>query len=171
MHFKGFIVTKEIPTEEKISNMLQPYYYGNDDAGFSWDWYQIGGRFGGEIKIKFNPNENEDNWYVCHDRNNKYFISQAINELKKNIKQFYDELDWLIYMGLRENILYVDGGYYNDMIDFDITDCYLVIDDDENLYLKESWNGNEWKTNDNFDEQIKKIDLKDKFITIIDFHD
>ena len=74
-------------------------------------------------------------------------------------------------MGLRENILYVDGGYYNDMIDFDITDCHLVIDDAENLYLIESWNGNEWKPNDNFNEQIKKIDLKDKFITIIDFHD
>lgn len=171
MHFKGYIITKEIPTEEKLEKILEPYYYENDkESLISWDWWQIGGRFGGKIKIKFDPNTNEDNWYCFHDRNHKYFICSMLDKIKENLK-FYEELDILQYMGLSEHTLYVDGGYYNDMIDFDITDCYMVIDDEEKLYLAESWNGTDFKQNDEYEKQLKQIDLKDKFITIIDFHE
>lgn len=169
MHYKGYIITKELPTEEKLADILEKYREDEETKEFEWDWWQIGGRYGGKIKINFNPDTNEDGWYCFRNRNNKYFISEALNELKEVIEHYY-ELDWLKYMGLRENVLYVDGGYYNDMIDFDITNCCLVIDDKENLYLRESWNGNNWITNDNFDDKVKEIELNDKFITIIDFH-
>ena len=46
-----------------------------------------------------------------------YFISQAINELKEKIEPYYDELEWLKYMGLREKVLYVDGAFYKDMVE------------------------------------------------------
>lgn len=173
MHYKGYVITKKIPTEEKLNEILRPYFEENEDnqTGFSWDWWQIGGRYGGNIKINFNPEDNEDDCYMFRNRNNKYFISEALNDLKEKIKPYYDELDWLQYMGLRENLLYVDGAYYKDIIDFDITNCYVVIDEEQNVYAKEIWNGNDWVETKDFEEKIKNINLEDKFITIIDFHD
>lgn len=172
MHYKGHLVTKKLPTDDEISKLLEKYREDFDkEQEFAWDWYEIGGRYGGKIKINFNPDDNEDNWYCFRDRNNKYFISQAINELKEKIKPYYDELEWLKYMGLREKILYVDGAFYKDMINFDLSDCFVVIDDEENLYVRQQWKNHEWIENKQFDDKVSKIDLKDKFITIIDFHD
>ena len=74
-------------------------------------------------------------------------------------------------MGLREKVLYVDGAFYKDIINFDLSDCFAVIDDKETLYVRKKWNGDDWIKNEKFDDEISKIDLKDKFITIIDFHD
>ena len=170
MHYKGHLITKKLPTEDQLSKILDKYYYENDNEKFSWDWYQVGGRYGGQIKIKFNPDTNEFNWYSFKNRNNKYFISYILNKLKAK-DYLFDELDYMIYMGLRENVLYVDGGYFNDTINFDITECFLVIDDDENIYVRETWENEQWVKHNDFDENVKKIDLKDKFITIIDFHD
>ena len=173
MHYKGYLITKELPTNERIEEILKKYNdeEENNNSGFEWDWFIIGGRYGGKIKIKFDPNENEDNWYMFKDRNNKYFISQMLNEIKAMKEAYYDELDYLIYMGLRENKLYVDGAYYKDMIDFDIIDCYLVIEEDEYINVREKWVGDNWIENKKFDDEVKQLDLKDKFITIIDFHD
>jgi hypothetical protein len=173
MHYKGYVITKRIPTNEEIAKILEKYRETDGPCiyGFEWDWYEIGGRYGGKLKINFNPEENEDNLYCFKDRNNKYFISQIINEIKETTSRFYEELDYLKYMGLRDNTLYVDGAYFNDIIDFDITQCYLVIDGNEKLYVREIWDEHNWVKQENFEDEIKKIDLKDKFITIIDFHD
>lgn len=172
MHYKGHLITKKLPTSDEISKILEKYREKYDEEQeFAWDWYMIGGRYGGEIKINFNPDENEDKWYCFEDRNNKYFISEAINEIKEMHGSFYDELEWLEYMGLRENVLYVDGAYYKDMINFDLSDCFVVIDDEENLYVRQQWKNHDWIENKQFDDKVSKIDLKDKFITIIDFHD
>lgn len=170
MHYKGHLVTKKIPTENEISEILEKYREDLDKIQeFAWDWYQIGGRYGGEIKIQFDY-KNEDNMFLFRKRNHKYFISNILDEIEEKGKP-YEELDYLMYMGMYDNLLYVDGGYYNDMIDFEIDDCYLVIDDNETLYVREKWNGKDFIKQNDFDEKVKKIDLKDKFITIIDFHD
>lgn len=172
MHYKGYLITKKLPTIDEISKILEKYRENLEEKQeFAWDWWQIGGRYGGKIKINFNLNEYEENNCLFQNKNNKYFISEAINELKENIKPYYEELDWLKYMGLRENVLYVDGAFYKDMINFDLAECFLVIDDKEKLYVRESWNGENWLKNEKFDDEIKEIDLTDKFITIIDFHD
>lgn len=169
MHYKGHIITKKLPTNEELSKILEKYREDGTKE-FEWDWWQIGGRYCGKIKINFNPNENEENYYLFRQRNNKHFISQILNEVKEN-NTYYEELDYLKYMGLRENILYVDGGYFKDMIDFEIDNCYVVIDDNGNLYVREHWDGEHWIEYKDFEETVKKIDLTDKFITIIDFHD
>lgn len=170
MHYKGHLVTKKIPTENEISEILEKYREDLDKIQeFAWDWYQIGGRYGGKIKIKFDY-KNEDDMFLFKKRNHKYFISNILDETEEKGKP-YEELDYLMYMGMYDNLLYVDGGYYNDMIDFEIDNCYLVIDDNETLYVREKWNGEDFIKQNDFDDKVKKIDLKDKFITIIDFHD
>lgn len=170
MHCKGYLITKEIPTEQKLNRILEKYSSEKvNDEKFEWDWWQIGGRYGGKIKIKFNPDENEDKYYCGRDRNHKYFISNILDDIKINCK-WYEELDYLQYMGLNDNILYVDGGYYSDMLEFEIDNCYLVIDDEENLYVREVWENGHWIEDNDFDNKVKNIDLKRKFITVIDFH-
>lgn len=175
MHYCGYIITDKIPTKEEISSILEPYNENNhDNLEFSWDWYQIGGRYGGMLKIHFNPNENEDNWYCGehHERNYKYFISNKLDELKEKFSRLYwDELEIMLYMGLNDKVLYVDGAYYKDIYDFDITNCCFVIDNEKNLYSRESYKNGAFVTDCDFDEKVKKIMLEDKFITVIDMHD
>lgn len=173
MHYCGYIITEKIPTDEEIEEILEPYNENiqDEDLGFSWDWFQIGGRYGGKLKIKFDPSENEDNWFMGekHERNYKYFISDKLKELKESLK-FYDELENMLYMGLQERVLYVDGAYFENIYNFDITNCGFVIDNDKNLYSRELWENHNWVTDDKFDEKVKKIDLKNKFITVVDIH-
>lgn len=172
MHFKGHIITKKIPTQKKLERILSKYredFDRKDKVDFEWDWWQIGGRYGGKINIRFDPNENEDEYFLFRTRNHKYFIINILDNIKKNIT-FYDELDYLLYMGLNDKILHVDGGYFKDMIDFDITGCFLVIDDEENLYVREYWSGENWISDNDFDKKVKAINLEGKFITTIDFH-
>ena len=68
MHYCVQLLTKELPSEEDIRKIMQPYnddvVYGNDDEEdenveiirpvFTWDWYQIGGRYKARIKIATN---------------------------------------------------------------------------------------------------------------------
>ncbi len=169
MHYKGHLITNELPTNDTIQKILGKYSESEPSLKiFEYDWYDVGGRFAGKIKIKFNPEKNEDNYFLFRHRNNKYFISDLINSLDNNSLK-YDELDFLKYMGLNDNILYVDGGYYKDMINFKLDDCYVVITENEAI-PREVWTGDDWIANNNFDKKISKLSLDDKFITIIDFH-
>ena len=65
MHYCVQLLTKELPSEEDIRKIMQPYnddvVYGNDEEDenveiirpvFTWDWYQIGGRYAGRLKLK-----------------------------------------------------------------------------------------------------------------------
>lgn len=170
MHYKGYVITKAIPTQEKLSKILEPCYEGDNgenDNVFNFDWYQIGGRFGGTIKINFNPNEYIEGCCLFKERNHKYFISNLIDEIKEK-NPFCDELDVLKYMGIWDKVLYVDGGYCHDIIDFDITNCSVIIDDEQNIFVRYY---NDGTKNKNFDKEINGLDLNDKFITVIDFHD
>ena len=172
MHSCGYIITDKIPTNDEISDIMEPYNEEtHENLKFSWDWFIIGGRYGGMLKIKFNPDENESKWFACKDRNYKYFISQKLTEIKKKFSSIeYDELDNLVYMGLNENILYVDGAYTKDILNLDITNNCFVIDSDGTLYSRDLWDGNNWITDQQYDEKVKKKDLQNKFITVIDMH-
>lgn len=171
MHYCGYIITNNIPSDEDIEKILEPYNENNhENLEFAWDWYNIGGRFGAKLKINFEPDKNEDGWYSFRDRNYKYFISSKLKELKTKL-QYYDEIENMVYMGLRERTLYVDGAYYKDIINFDITDCYFLIDNDGNLYSRELWKNHEFVKDEEFDDKVKKIRLENKFITVVDIHD
>lgn len=169
MHCCGYMVTETIPTENEIEEILKSYESVDGSTNFCWDWYEIGGRYGGKLKIYFNPDDNEDKWYCgeAHERNFKYFISNALAEWKEmTLKSgYWDELQVMLYMGLRKYNLYVDGAYYDDIENFDVTSCYFLIDDSEKkrvLYVRDSC--------EHFDEKVKELRLEGKFITVIDLH-
>ena len=72
MHYCVHLLTKELPTEEDIEKILAPYndevVYGNDDdenaeiiyPEFTWDWYQIGGRYKADLKLKVDLDDKEN---------------------------------------------------------------------------------------------------------------
>ena len=116
MHCKGYLITDKKPNQDEIEDILKDYYYENEDneSGFTWDWWTIGGRY-------------------CED------------EIDESFK-------------------------YEDSKEFDITECYVVIAENY-INIRERWDGNHFIKNENFDKEVKQIDLKGKIITIIDFHD
>lgn len=171
MHYCGYIITNKIPTDKEIEEILEPYNEETHESlEFAWDWFEIGGRYCGKLKIEFDPEETEENWFSFQDRNYKYFINEELKKIKENIK-YYEELKHLKYMGLNEKVLYVDGAYYKDIINFDITNCNFVIDDKRKLYSRELWKNDNWVEDEQFDEKVKKINLENKFITVVDIHD
>lgn len=78
--------------------------------------------------------------------------------------------DWWIVGGRYSEEEEYKNSKYEDLRNFDITDCYLVIQENY-INIRERWDGAHFIENKNFDDEVKKIDLKNKFITVIDFHD
>lgn len=88
MHCCILLITKEFPTDEAISNIMRPYDESldeYDDNGkrigdypvFQWDWYRIGGRYNGSLKLKADKTDEKYNWryYVSEERNKRLFHS------------------------------------------------------------------------------------------------
>ena len=174
MHYKGFLITKKLPSNLTIKEILSDYHYDNEEnkSGFTYDYFQVGGRYNAGLKINA-ENQYELNTkfrfnFYNQKRNNILFISKMLEELE-TATALYDETNYLSYMGLKDNCLYVDGAFYEDLKEFDITNCFLVISEDY-FNVREKWNGTDFVENLNFDNEVKEIDLKNKFITIIDFH-
>jgi hypothetical protein len=76
-------------------------------------------------------------------------------------------------MGANEEFLYVDGARIKDLLNFDEVSCYICIDADGNAIAVESWDGNNFIKDENFDEKLKAIkeNSKEYFATILDIHD
>ena len=99
MHYCVQLLTKELPSEEDIRKIMQPYnddvVYGNDDEEdenveiirpvFTWDWYQIGGRYKARIKMKADSDDSENrdyynwNYYDRNERNGRLFWSSLLS--------------------------------------------------------------------------------------------
>ena len=90
MHYCVHLLTKELPSENKIAAIMKPYnselVYGSDEEDeqidypvFTWDYYQIGGRYKAELKLKVDEegsaNREYYNWgyYDRQDRNGQVF--------------------------------------------------------------------------------------------------
>lgn len=73
MHYCVHLLTKELPTKDEIEKIVQPYnseiVYGNSDGEgkminypiFTWNWYEIGGRYKAALKLKVGE-EDDENW-------------------------------------------------------------------------------------------------------------
>lgn len=188
MHYCVHLLTKVLPSEEEIRRIMQPYncdvVYGNDDDDenreviypvFTWDWYQIGGRYKGRIKMKADNEdfENNDyyNWgfYAKEERNGRLFWSSLLSTLKKHIQPsfMYQEEDWFMNMGFGDKYMLVDGAREKDVLNLYEIGCYIVVLPDGSAIARESWDGKEFIEDKDFDKKHKKAlkDNMDGFIT------
>lgn len=188
MHYCVLLITKELPSEEEIYEIMQPYCERDneyDENGeritpyplFEWDWYAIGGRYSGLLKLKVNEDDEYYRWkyYSKEDRNKRLFYSKALSDIKKFAKNDwkYREEEYYATMGYRDGFLYVDGARIDDLNNFEELQCYICIDADGNAIARSTWNGNDFIKDENFDEKLETIKRNSggMFATIIDIHD
>lgn len=192
MHYCLILFTSDFPTKEKIEEIMSPYDEGNaqyDDVTetrigeppmFEWDWYQIGGRYSGQLKLKVDEaNETYDWRYVAKQpRNGRLFWSYLLTKIEERYKNtrdyfMYSEENYFTSMGYRDGYLYVDGAKASDVLNLEDLGCYTFIGSDGNAYTRQHWNGKELIENKDFDERFKsELDKsKDMYVTVIDYHD
>ena len=94
MHYCIHLLTKQLPTEKEIEKIMGPYSWDSiDDEDtddekkkieypvFTWDWYQIGGRYSAYLKLKVDIEDSENrehyNWRYLENnpRNERLFHS------------------------------------------------------------------------------------------------
>ena len=192
MHYCVHLLTKELPSENKIAAIMKPYnselIYGSDEEDkqidypvFTLDYYQIGGRYKAELKLKVDEegsaNREYYNWgyYDRQDRNGRLFWSSLLSTLKENItpEWMYHEEDWFMNMGFGDGYILVDGAKQSDVLNIDKLGCYICILPDGSAIARDSWNGKDIIKDEKFDEKYKQAitDNMDGFITVLDIHD
>lgn len=144
MHYCLLLITKEIPSENRISEILEPYDEENlecDKTGkiisfptFTYDWWKIGGRYSGKLKLKI------DDCYSSTETS--------------------------------DGFLYVDGAKIDKLLNFDEINCFVCIDSDENVIARETLRGYSFVKDEDFDKKLAEIKTKSKgmFATILDIH-
>lgn len=85
----------------------------------------------------------------------------------------YSEEDYFNSMGYRDGYLYVDGARVDDIINFEEQNCYICIDADGNAIARETWNGNTFIKDEQFDKKLDEIKKNSNgmFVTVLDIHD
>lgn len=194
MHYCIHLLTKQLPTEKEIEKIMEPYNWDSiddEDTGdgkkkieypaFTWDWYQIGGRYSAYLKLKVDGDDLENrehyNWGYLENnpRNGRLFHSALLSELKRNAKVpfAYTEESYFPNMGYRDGYILVDGARQKDILNLEDLGCFGCILPDGSAIARESWTGNGFVEDDKFEEKYKKAvaDNMDGFLTVLDIHD
>lgn len=197
MHYSFVVITKDFPTDDVLSEVLQPYneeaFYekyeeregeipSNERPVFMWDWWQVGGRYGGRLKLKVDYDDEEYRWkfYAKEPRAGRLFRSNMCEELdaaRKNNTFFTPiEDDYRAYLGSIDGYIRVDGCKVKDVIDFEetvIEHSYGFIGKDGEAYAIELWNGHNFVNDEHYKEKVKEAikDVQDCYVTYVDCHD
>lgn len=193
MHYCIHLFTETLPTEAKIMDILAPFdsntIYGLDEEGnekeineyppFTWDWWQIGGRYHGRLKLKIDENDEVYSWrfYSKEPREGRLFHSMLLRRIRENFPTWKrSEEDYLGYLGYLEKDPYirVDGAKISDLInDFEDLGCFGFVDIDGRAFSREHWDGQTIVDSPDFDKkyQEKLKERADCFLTVIDIHD
>lgn len=192
MHYCLMFLSDKFPTDDVINAALKPFsdevvYKDADEDGtnvihpvFTWDWWQVGGRYNGRLKLKYDQNDDtsEYRWMFTskEPRTNRLFRSYLLESfMKAKGSPFFFEDDYFASMGARDRYLYVDGGKISDMLNFmeECTGCFCYLDTNGNAYARETWNNHEWVKDAAFEDKVKAAceNKTDGYVTIIDLHD
>ncbi|MCM1468386.1 MAG: hypothetical protein NC086_09575 [Alistipes sp.] len=186
MHYCLMLFTKEFPAKQKIEKMMKKYAWDNNHSEthdeypqFTYDWYEIGYRYNGTIKLKFDADSEKYRWKYSeiNSRNGRLFWSYLLNEIEKNLRNHFmcHEEFYFYSMGANDGFLYVDGAWIEDITNFEELNCYTFMTDDGEAYSRDWWNGDTHINNEDFAERLKsakdKAKVENQFVTIIDYHD
>lgn len=184
MHYKLLVFTRELPTEEEIEDLMMPYnedsYYSNyDDEGnyigvgkeperpvFTWDWYQIGGRYSGQIAAEVSTID--DLGIQIRNINRKEVISRLFDKYEW-------ETDCYGYIREGERCIRCDGAYVPKIKNENAFGCYAFIGIDGKARARETWNGKDFIPDREFEYWLdisrEAAIAENAFMTIIDIHD
>ena len=193
MHYCIHLFTKALPTKNEIQSILSPYnsedLYTDEEGNekeikeyppFTWDWWQIGGRYQGRLKLKVDETDTSYNWrfYAKEPREGRLFHSLLLSRIREHFPSWEaNEEDYFGYLGYLEENPYirVDGAKIADLLNATAEElgCYGFVDIDGTAYSRSRWNGEHFEENAYFDDQYRKKlhERSDSFLTVIDIHD
>lgn len=64
-HFCLLVITETKPTEGDLAQLLAPWDENDGVEGAKWDWFQIGGRWSGELNPDYDPQTDPQNIETC----------------------------------------------------------------------------------------------------------
>ena len=190
MHYCLLLITERFPTDAVIKKIMRPYdedvVYPKDEEEYddlelpkiTWDYWQVGGRYNGKFKLKFDPDDHDSEYrwmfYVNEPRAGRLFRSYLLEEMKRAKKQLFFEEDFFMSMGARDGFIYVDGGKVADMINFETEaeKCFCFIGTDGAAHARRWWSHGKWSEDEHYDEELKEViaNSKDCYATFIDIH-
>lgn len=169
MHGAALLFTNEIPTDEDIIEIMEPYAEWSRDTSsvFYWDEWSIGGRYSGEIHSKVSTiRKDGDNVYVSIERCNRKEIRSLL----------FDTFEKVSLLPVQEHRIYgyllepdgsirCDGAYIRNITNRDKINCYICMDKNA-AYCRD--------TTEIFDEVVQRFFdqylEKDGFVTKLDIH-
>ena len=187
MHYCCLVFTNEFPTDDVIAKKMEPFYeenfYDKDDhkesPTFLWDWYQVGGRYGGRLKMKIDYGNDEYEWKYCakEPRSGRLFRSKLLEDIRENLNKIGD--GWRFS---EERIL---PYCYDESVDcYNVDGCetellfntydiygYIMIRCDGTAETRNYWDGNQIIENLYYETQVDEEFNKAKYICVIDAHD
>lgn len=193
MHYCIYLFTKDLPSNEQIQKIMDPYseYNPNQvDSDIGCDSWIVGGRYGGMLKLRCSEEDETYKWcfYVDTPRAGRLFRCEFFENLLRIYRDrglptsvFYSfngiEDDFLMHGGMRDGYIYVDGCKISDLYNSEelIDHGYGFIDD---TFGKQSTRSH-WdrKTRSFINNQEYENELKaafernkDGYITILDLH-
>ena len=197
MHYCFVVITKEFPTDDVLSEALAPF---NEDAFyekrednpeeehpvFLWDYWQVGGRYGGKLKLKIDYDDEEYRWMfyakIGEPRAGRLFRSKMCETLdslqKQKERMFFTPIedDYRGYLGSNDGYIRVDGCKVKDVIDFEetvVNNGYGFVGKDGEAFAKETWNGHDFIKDEHYEEKVREAikDVQDCYVTYVDCHD
>jgi len=193
MHCCVYLFTKELPNDEQIQKIMEPYSEYNPDqvcSDISWDSWIVGGRYGGLLKLRCSEEDEKYEWnyYINTPRGGRLFRCDFLETLLRiyrdrpiPISGFYSfnsiEDNFLIHSGMRDGYIYIDGCKISDLYNSEelIDHGYGFIDDAFGMQsTREHWDREtlSFTGNPEYESELKTAfdRNKDGYITILDLH-
>ena len=184
MHYCCLVFTDEFPSDQVITEKLAPfndevYYSANDGRPrpmILYDWWQVGGRYSGQIKLTINEDDDFYQWsyILSKPRAGRIFRSKLLEDFsKKEVSFRFYEDELYLSMGYRDGYILVDGAKIRDIGNVDGIGCYCFVDEKNEAHAREYFYGNEFNNVPTFDVELKKAfeRNKDGYLCVVDIHD
>ena len=191
MHYSMYLFTKELPNDKEIARIMAPYYeYADNESpnpDIQWDGFEVGGRYGGMLKLKTEIEDDKYGWrfYIDEPRAGRLFRCRPLENLLQMCRNFKSPMTYgfygfnniedtlFNYFGIRDGYIRVDGCKISDLYNLEDVSCCGCgfIDGPSNLqaarythFLKDE--------NPDYEDLLKKAfeRNRDHYLTILDLH-
>jgi hypothetical protein len=189
MHYCCLVISREFPTDRVLDKALAPFsedeFFKSETAYrpvFMWDYWLVGGRYSGQIKLKAASEEDwgeyEWNYLLPTPRAGRLFRSMLLETMhylaeKAHREYEYQEEEFFRSMGKRDGFLYVDGCPVRDIVNLTDIGCFCFVDADGNAAARSFFDGENWVKDDTFEDRLKELlaSSGDYYACIVDLHD
>lgn len=166
MHYCLYLFTRKLPDDEKIRRIMYPFNDENDEKWerpFHWDWYVIGGRYGGMIHAEVSS--------IQRDSLGLGYSLRGVNkkEVRSQLFDMAPDSEYMMYAYIidDDHSIRVDGAYINKITNDVRSSGYVFVTEDGRCTTRDDVGSSD------YDKLLSTVfnDYKEGFLTILDAHD